>query len=143
MIQADFLSVDLTSAEFAEVRGVILDPSCSGSGTAHSRMDHLLPSQGKAPAEQQAARLQSLAAFQVSCLLSVQHLYLVCNMHADTKTLRKCDGYCIMLNVSDVASQTFDDNPVLVCSGNEAYLQSIRASCSLIAAHAPKLQVHV
>ena len=66
--QADFLSVDLTSAKFAEVRGVILDPSCSGSGTAHSRMDHLLPSQGKAPAEQQAARLQSLSAFQVSCL---------------------------------------------------------------------------
>lgn len=66
--QADFLSVDLTTAKFAEVRGVILDPSCSGSGTAHSRMDHLLPSQGKAPAEQQAARLESLSAFQVSCL---------------------------------------------------------------------------
>lgn len=65
--QADFLAVDLTSENFAEVRGVILDPSCSGSGTAHSRMDHLLPSQGKAPAEQQAARLHSLASFQVTC----------------------------------------------------------------------------
>lgn len=63
--QADFLSVDLTSERFAEVRGVILDPSCSGSGI-YGRMDHLLPSQGKAPAEQQAARLHSLAAFQVS-----------------------------------------------------------------------------
>ena len=108
------------SAEFAEVRGVILDPSCSGSGTAHSRMDHLLPSQGKAPAEQQAARLQSLAAFQVSCLLSVQHLYLVWNMHADTKTLTNCDGYSVVLNMSDVASQMLDDDPELVCSRDEA-----------------------
>jgi hypothetical protein len=28
----------------AQVRGVLLDPSCSGSGTVYSRMDHLLPS---------------------------------------------------------------------------------------------------
>ena len=27
-----------------EVRGALVDPSCSGSGTARSRMDHLLPS---------------------------------------------------------------------------------------------------
>eukprot|EP00983_Pelagomonas_calceolata_P012926 412905-Pelagomonas_calceolata.AAC.2 len=27
-----------------QVRGVILDPSCSGSGTVFTRMDHLLPS---------------------------------------------------------------------------------------------------
>jgi len=26
------------------VRGVILDPSCSGSGTVFNRMDHFLPS---------------------------------------------------------------------------------------------------
>lgn len=73
--QADFLSVDLTSEQYAEVRGVILDPSCSGSGTAHSRMDHLLPSQGKAPAEQQAARLHSLAAFQV-LFISCAHIHI-------------------------------------------------------------------
>ena len=27
-----------------QVRGIILDPSCSGSGTVYTRMDHLLPS---------------------------------------------------------------------------------------------------
>lgn len=63
--QADFLSLDLTSQKFTEVCGVILDPSCSGSGTAHSRMDHLLPSQGAVHPDQQLARLQSLAAFQI------------------------------------------------------------------------------
>ena len=65
-LQADFLAVDMTSEELGEVRGVILDPSCSGSGTGHSRMDHLLPSQGRLAEADEAARLQSLAAFQVS-----------------------------------------------------------------------------
>ncbi|GIL96554.1 hypothetical protein Vretimale_2342 [Volvox reticuliferus] len=41
---ADFLSLDPTAPEFREVRGVLLDPSCSGSGTIFTRMDHLLPS---------------------------------------------------------------------------------------------------
>jgi len=65
LLQADFLSLDMCSDELREVRGVILDPSCSGSGTCHSRMDDLLPSKSQAGAEQEAARLQSLAAFQV------------------------------------------------------------------------------
>lgn len=38
----DFLSIDPTDPKYANVRGVILDPSCSGSGTGVSRMDHLL-----------------------------------------------------------------------------------------------------
>ncbi|GLI69443.1 hypothetical protein VaNZ11_014055, partial [Volvox africanus] len=41
---ADFLSLNPTAPEFREVRGVLLDPSCSGSGTIFTRMDHLLPS---------------------------------------------------------------------------------------------------
>lgn len=73
-MQADFLSLDLTSEKFAEVCGLILDPSCSGSGTAHSRMDHLLPSQGAVHPDQQLARLQSLAAFQVSHISHVIHI---------------------------------------------------------------------
>lgn len=65
LVQADFLCLDMGASELSEVRGVILDPSCSGSGTTHSRMDHLLPSKGHVDAEQEATRLQSLAAFQV------------------------------------------------------------------------------
>lgn len=44
-VQADFLETDVDAPEFADVQAVLLDPSCSGSGTAHSRMDFLLPSQ--------------------------------------------------------------------------------------------------
>ena len=43
----DFLALDPGAEEFAGVKAVLLDPSCSGSGTAVSRMDHLLPSAGQ------------------------------------------------------------------------------------------------
>ncbi len=79
LLQADFLSLDMESSELSEVRGVILDPSCSGSGTTHSRMDHLLPSKGQADADEEAARLHSLAAFQASSVQIVVTAY----SHAD------------------------------------------------------------
>lgn len=41
---ADFLAADPEAPEFRGVQAVLLDPSCSGSGTAFSRMDYLLPS---------------------------------------------------------------------------------------------------
>lgn len=41
---ADFLSTDPEAPEFGGVRAALLDPSCSGSGTAFTRMDYLLPS---------------------------------------------------------------------------------------------------
>jgi putative methyltransferase len=41
---ADFLALDPAAPEFAGVRYLLLDPSCSGSGTAAARAEHLLPS---------------------------------------------------------------------------------------------------
>lgn len=51
----------MAAPEFSDVQAVLLDPSCSGSGTALSRMDFLLPShwqnpQGQAPADEVCAR---------------------------------------------------------------------------------------
>lgn len=40
--RADFLEVDPTDPEYAGVRAVLLDPSCSGSGTAGTRGDYLI-----------------------------------------------------------------------------------------------------
>ena len=42
--QADFLGLDPEAPQYQAVRAVLLDPSCSGSGTSFSRMDYLLPS---------------------------------------------------------------------------------------------------
>lgn len=50
----DFFKVDPADERFKDVRGVILDPSCSGSGTAISRMDHLLPADAAPPPERAA-----------------------------------------------------------------------------------------
>ena len=50
-LQADFLQIDVEDSQYADVAGVLLDPSCSGSGTAASRLDHLLPSHRDAGAE--------------------------------------------------------------------------------------------
>ncbi len=45
------------------MQAVLLDPSCSGSGTVHSRMDFLLPSQWQAggAAANEVCRLSSAA----------------------------------------------------------------------------------
>jgi hypothetical protein len=58
-----------SSLSHHQVKGVILDPSCSGSGTVFTRMDHLLPSFLEAREEHggadEAARVEQLARFQV------------------------------------------------------------------------------
>jgi len=53
---ADFLALDLAGdAAFAAVRGILLDPSCSGSGTAAAALDRLLVPPAAAPAAAGAA----------------------------------------------------------------------------------------
>jgi hypothetical protein len=73
-LQADFLTADTAAPEFADVQAVLLDPSCSGSGTAHSRMDFLLPSQWQSqalPADEVGnakGNMQQLVHIAVCCL---------------------------------------------------------------------------
>lgn len=45
--QMDFLSLGIEDEFGKSIEGILLDPSCSGSGTALSRMDHLLPLKGE------------------------------------------------------------------------------------------------
>ncbi|KAG1662267.1 hypothetical protein FOA52_002156 [Chlamydomonas sp. UWO 241] len=86
---ADFMTLDPEGEDGASVTGVILDPSCSGSGTVFTRMDHLLPSfvSGEMDAEEEK-RVEQLARFQESALRhalsfpSVQRLvYSTCSVH--------------------------------------------------------------
>lgn len=94
--QGDFLKVDTSAQEWAGVSAVLLDPSCSGSGTTHNRMDFLLPSTWQTgDAETQAAaaeatteRIEKLAEFQEAALRhaftfpSLQRLvYSTCSVH--------------------------------------------------------------
>lgn len=83
----------------SQVQGVILDPSCSGSGTVISRMDHLLP-RPMAPTSLQhnkttnaredpdMQRVEQLAKFQEAAVLHAlkfpalkRLVYSTCSIH--------------------------------------------------------------
>ncbi|XP_030944249.1 probable 28S rRNA (cytosine-C(5))-methyltransferase isoform X2 [Quercus lobata] len=73
-----------------EVRAILLDPSCSGSGTASVRLDHLLPSNaaGHASDVTHTERLNKLAAFQRKVLMHAlsfpaveRVVYSTCSIH--------------------------------------------------------------
>ncbi|KAK0571180.1 hypothetical protein LWI29_012157 [Acer saccharum] len=63
-------TIRLSGAANIEVRAILLDPSCSGSGTAANRLDHLLPSHtaGHGADFNGSERLSKLAAFQKKAL---------------------------------------------------------------------------
>ncbi|KAL0718162.1 hypothetical protein Bca4012_067484 [Brassica carinata] len=71
-----------------EVRAILLDPSCSGSGTITDRLDHLLPSHSAVNENYDSIRLHKLAVFQKKALahaLSFPHVesvvYSTCSIH--------------------------------------------------------------
>ncbi|KAJ4845231.1 putative 28S rRNA (cytosine-C(5))-methyltransferase [Turnera subulata] len=66
VLHGDFLNIDPTSPPFSKVSAILLDPSCSGSGTSAQRLDHLLPSRTSVVGETE--RLNKLAAFQKKAL---------------------------------------------------------------------------
>jgi putative methyltransferase len=93
--RGDFLAVDPTEADFKSVSAVLLDPSCSGSGTVFSRMDHLLPSAASKAAGDEAIaykddRVVALANFQTTALRHAltfpavkRVVYSTCSLHAE------------------------------------------------------------
>ncbi|KAF9680974.1 hypothetical protein SADUNF_Sadunf06G0177300 [Salix dunnii] len=65
VMHGDFLNID-PEGPFSKVSAILLDPSCSGSGTASQRLDHLLPSHTTDVVDTE--RLNKLAAFQKKAL---------------------------------------------------------------------------
>ncbi|XP_010091968.2 probable 28S rRNA (cytosine-C(5))-methyltransferase [Morus notabilis] len=70
VLHGDFLGLNANDPSYSKVRAILLDPSCSGSGTASVRLDHLLPSYaaGQAGDGGDEERLNRLAAFQRKAL---------------------------------------------------------------------------
>ncbi|KAK2080655.1 hypothetical protein QBZ16_000509 [Prototheca wickerhamii] len=91
----DFLTLD--PAQHADVEAILLDPSCSGTGTEAGRLDAMLRDGGESAeaselsvAPEEAERIEALAAFQRRALehaLSfpgVQRIsYSTCSIHAE------------------------------------------------------------
>ncbi|KAF3446080.1 hypothetical protein FNV43_RR11259 [Rhamnella rubrinervis] len=69
ILHADFLKLNSNDPSYSKVRAILLDPSCSGSGTASVRLDHLLPSYAAGHTnDADEERLNKLAAFQRKAL---------------------------------------------------------------------------
>jgi putative methyltransferase len=65
----DFLGLNPKDPSFAKIRAILLDPSCSGSGTITDRLDHLLPSHSEDNnMNYDSMRLHKLAVFQKKAL---------------------------------------------------------------------------
>ena len=102
----DFLTLDPEAPEYAAVRGVLLDPSCSGSGTAGTRGDYLIAAaRGETEPDANAvdddggdvsrhpppgARVAALADFQTRALRHALKFpgaerisYSTCSVHAE------------------------------------------------------------
>ena len=81
-----FLEVNPYDIQYQNVIGILLDPSCSGSGMA-SRLDHFMDDSSK-DSDDQDGRLKSLSDFQKEALLhaftfpNVQYVvYSTCSVH--------------------------------------------------------------
>ncbi|KAJ4953517.1 hypothetical protein NE237_030349 [Protea cynaroides] len=90
VLHGDFLNLNPKNPLYSKVRAILLDPSCSGSGTAADRLDHLLPSHTKAHSVGAAdtERIRKLAAFQVKALSHAlsfpaveKIVYSTCSIH--------------------------------------------------------------
>ncbi|CAK9172679.1 unnamed protein product, partial [Ilex paraguariensis] len=69
VVHEDFLNLNPKDPSYSKVHAILLDPSCSGSGTVANRLDHLLPSYSAGHADGVAIRrLTKLAAFQKKAL---------------------------------------------------------------------------
>ncbi|KAL8166508.1 hypothetical protein V2J09_008007 [Rumex salicifolius] len=88
-LHGDFLDIDVKDPAYSKIRAILLDPSCSGSGTVADRLDHLLPSYSESQAaDVNVTRLTKLAAFQRKALEhalsfpSVEKIvYSTCSIH--------------------------------------------------------------
>ncbi|CAH2044463.1 unnamed protein product [Thlaspi arvense] len=87
VFHGDFLGLNPKDPSFAKVRAILLDPSCSGSGTITDRLDHLLPSHA-ADDKYDSMRLHKLAVFQKKALAHAlsfpqveRVVYSTCSIH--------------------------------------------------------------
>ncbi|KAI5061123.1 hypothetical protein GOP47_0023628 [Adiantum capillus-veneris] len=91
VMHQDFLKLDVNDPVLSQVKAILLDPSCSGSGTVYRRLDHLLPSSAnssKEPGGVDAQRIQKLANFQKTALrfalsfpVVERVVYSTCSVH--------------------------------------------------------------
>jgi putative methyltransferase len=154
----DFLAVDPREPRYARVAAVLLDPSCSGSGTFVSRMDHLLPlaaAGGDAAGAGSAGRerVESLARFQEACLRHALHfpalrrlVYSTCSVHrrenedvvAAALPEARAAGFELEVGSGGVCVGGVGAACVCVCGGGGVEAAAAAACCAALAAAASR-----
>ncbi|KAL8235180.1 hypothetical protein R6Q59_021280 [Mikania micrantha] len=89
VLHENFLNLNPEDQSYSKVRAILLDPSCSGSGTVADRLDYLLPSHTSGDSDGgDEGRLIKLAAFQKKALIHAlsfpaveRVVYSTCSVH--------------------------------------------------------------
>lgn len=98
----DFLSIDPLHPEFHHVKGIILDPSCSGSGTFVTRMDHLGEGGRKGMSEE---KIEQLAMFQQEALLKTLSFPTVERICYSTCSVHERENERVVMNILPTATK--------------------------------------
>ncbi|XP_015572976.1 25S rRNA (cytosine-C(5))-methyltransferase NSUN5 isoform X3 [Ricinus communis] len=85
-----------------EIRAILLDPSCSGSGTAAQRLDHLLPSHATDPNNME--RLKKLAAFQKKALAHALSFPAVERVVYSTCSINQTENEDVIISILPIAA---------------------------------------
>ncbi|KAL0311844.1 UNVERIFIED_CONTAM: 25S rRNA (cytosine-C(5))-methyltransferase NSUN5 [Sesamum radiatum] len=105
VMHEDFLNLDPRDPSYSKVRAILLDPSCSGSGTAFERFDHLLPSHNAGGTDQvDIKRLQKLACFQKKVLQHALSFPAVERLVYSTCSIHQIENEDVIESVLHVAS---------------------------------------
>lgn len=100
----DFLQEDPAAHE--DVDAILLDPSCSGSGTSISRMDYLIPSDGSIGKDDPGYiddRVQQLAEFQKSAICHAFSFPKVKRVVYSTCSIYEAENESVIASVLDKA----------------------------------------
>ncbi|KAJ4709007.1 RNA (C5-cytosine) methyltransferase [Melia azedarach] len=105
VLHGDFLNLDPKDPAYSEVCAILLDPSCSGSGTAAERLDYLLPSHaaGHAADITDVERLNKLAAFQKKALAHALSFPAVERVVYSTCSINQIENEDVIKSVLPVA----------------------------------------
>ncbi|CAA6666197.1 unnamed protein product [Spirodela intermedia] len=106
IIHGDFLEINPMDPLFSEVNAILLDPSCSGSGTSTERLDHLLPSyiRDREVATASSERVKKLAAFQRKALAHALSFPAVERVVYSTCSIFQAENEDVVCSVLPLAS---------------------------------------
>ena len=114
-----FLDADPLDPRFSNVRNILLDPSCSGSGMSN-RLDHLIDTISSRddrevdgncdPFSPDSDRLRSLADFQISALMKAMSFPLVKRIVYSTCSIYKEENECVVEAVLEQLKKDSDNH---------------------------------